>query len=70
MMQLTTKQIVAQYDYLLEMVEYQERVGNPRAVAAWKAELAAFLKRYPAIDDYDSEGNYIGAVRNENGWTP
>ena len=39
-------------------------------LAAWRAELAAFLERYPAVDDYDSEGNYIGTVRNENGWTP
>ena len=70
MLQLTTKQIVAQYDYLQEMVEYQEWVGYPRAIAAWRAELAAFLERYPAVDDYDSEGNYIGTVRNENGWTP
>jgi hypothetical protein len=32
--------------------------------------LAEFLHKFPGIDNYDSNGNYVGAVANENGWTP
>jgi hypothetical protein len=32
--------------------------------------LEQFLSIYPGIPNYDSEGNWIGPVSNENGWTP
>lgn len=28
------------------------------------------LARRPGLLDYDERGNFIGGVRNENGWTP
>ena len=28
-----------------------------------------FVARHPAVVYYDRNGRYIGAVRNENGWT-
>jgi hypothetical protein len=63
----TTEQIialVAQYDRLLETLERE-----PHSVFAQGA-LTRFLRDYPGIPDYDNRGNYIGSVRNENGWTP
>jgi hypothetical protein len=27
------------------------------------------LRQFPALHDYDSKGNYVGHVANENGWT-
>jgi hypothetical protein len=53
---------VALYNQLLEEAE----LGFHRADEA----LAAFLRKFPAIDNYDSNGNYVGPVANENGWTP
>jgi hypothetical protein len=66
----TTEQIialVAQYDRLLEAVE---TAGTDFDSAAAEWELENFLRDYPGIPDYDNRGNYIGSVRNENGWTP
>lgn len=31
---------------------------------------AAVIKSYPNLIDYDAKGNFVGSVRNENGWTP
>lgn len=47
---------VAQYNVLLEE-------GSDEAIEN-------FLREYPAIDNYDSYGNYVGPIRNESGWTP
>ena len=33
-----------------------------------KKALKDFLARFPNIANYDSKGNWIGNVRNENGW--
>ena len=49
MLNLTTAQQVAAYNHLVEWVEYHEWVGYPRAIAAWRAELAAFVERHPGI---------------------
>jgi hypothetical protein len=57
-------ELVAQWNDLLERVE-----DAPDCPIARRA-LERFERKYPAIDDYDSAGNYIGTVRNENGWTP
>lgn len=46
---------VARYNVLLEE-------GSDEAIEN-------FLRDYPAIDNYDSYGNYVGPVHNENGWT-
>lgn len=32
--------------------------------------LKDFLAKHPNVPNYDSRGNWIGSVRNENGWTP
>lgn len=55
---------VAEYDRLLEVIERE-----PKSVFA-EAALTRFVRKYPAVMDYDSKGNYIGEVSNENGWTP
>lgn len=53
---------VALYNELLDEAE----LGSYRAGKA----LAKFLRKFPGIDNYDSNGNYVGSVANENGWTP
>ena len=55
-------QLVAQYEILLGNYELQPDNHSKKA-------LQDFLKRFPNIANYDSKGNWIGNVRNENGWT-
>jgi hypothetical protein len=33
-------------------------------------EAEAFFKKHRPAFDYDRNGNFDGATRNENGWTP
>jgi hypothetical protein len=54
-------QLVAQYEILLGNYELQPDNHSKKA-------LQDFLKRFPNIANYDSKGNWIGNVRNENGW--
>jgi hypothetical protein len=53
---------VAQFEILLDNYELQPDNHSSKA-------LKDFLKKWPNIASYDSRGNYIGQVRNENGWT-
>jgi len=53
---------VALYNVLLEEAE--------RGAEFADEILSEFLCKFPAIDNYDSAGNYVGPVANENGWTP
>ena len=55
-------QLVEQYELLMDNHERQPDGRSSKA-------LKDFLKRFPNIASYDSKGNYIGNVRNENGWT-
>ena len=57
---------VAEYNRLLDVIEGDDTYA---AIDA-ENDLEELLRQYPAIEDYDSKGNYIGEVRNENGWTP
>jgi hypothetical protein len=56
------KSLVAQYELLLDNYELQ-----PDNHSAWA--LSAFLQVYPGIKDFDSNGNFVGTPRNEDGWT-
>lgn len=56
-------ELVAQYEVLMDNYELQPDNHSKKA-------LNEFLARFPNIANYDSKGNYIGNVRNENGWTP
>ncbi len=58
--------LVAQYELLLDAVENADLAQAEIA----EGELDNFLSRFPNISNYDSRGNFIGAMRNENGWTP
>ncbi len=55
-------------DMLRNARSYFTKTRKAATVAEYK--LREFEEKYPAIDYYDSKGNYIGPVRNENGWTP
>lgn len=55
-------ELVAQYEILLGNYELQPDNHSKKA-------LQDFLKRFPNIANYDSKGNWIGNVRNENGWS-
>ena len=55
-------ELVAQYDILLGNYELQPDNHSKKA-------LRDFLDRFPGIPNYDSKGNWVGSVRNENGWT-
>jgi len=55
------KSIVAQYELLLDNYELQP--DNHTANA-----LQVFLREYPGVKDFDSEGNFVGTPRNEDGW--
>lgn len=57
---------VAEYNRLLEVIEGDD----PYAAIDAENDLEDLLERYPNVADYDERGNYIGEVRNENGWTP
>lgn len=54
---------VAKYEILMDNYELQPDNHSSKA-------LKDFLKLWPNIANYDSRGNYVGSVRNENGWTP
>jgi hypothetical protein len=58
--------LVAEYEKLLDAVESADLAQAEIA----EGELDNFLSRFPNIANYDSRGNYIGTMRNENGWTP
>ncbi len=58
--------LVAEYEKLLDAVESADLAQAEIA----EGELDNFLSRFPNIANYDSRGNFIGAMRNENGWTP
>lgn len=58
--------LVAQYNKLLEDVESEDYF----VAAAAEDALEEFLAEFPNIGNYDSRGNYVGSVSNENGWTP
>ena len=54
--------LVAEYEAILERVEEGDLFAEE--------DLELFLEDYPNIGSYDSRGNFVGAVSNENGWTP
>ena len=56
-------ELIAQYNVLMDNYELQPDNHSKRA-------LQDFLARFPNIPNYDEKGNWIGNVRNENGWTP
>lgn len=58
--------LVAEYNRLLDVIEGDDT----HAALDAENDLEELFRQYPALDDYDSEGNYVGEVRNENGWTP
>lgn len=62
---LSIRELVAEYDRLLDAF-----LTAPREdlTAADKA-LSDFIKEYPGIVDYDSDGNWIGPMSYENGWS-
>jgi hypothetical protein len=55
-------ELVAQYEILMDNYELQPDNHSKKA-------LKDFLQRHPNIPNYDSKGNWIGNVRNENGWS-
>ena len=56
-------ELVAQYEILLGNYELQPDNHSSK-------HLKDFLRQWPGIPNYDSNGNWIGSVSNENGWTP
>jgi hypothetical protein len=54
--------LVAEYNEILERIEQGDSFAEH--------DLEYFLEDYPNIGSYDSLGNYIGSMSNENGWTP
>jgi hypothetical protein len=54
---------VALYNTLLENCEAFDATDEDERF------LEEFLREYPGIVNYDSRGNWIGSVANENGWT-
>jgi len=58
--------LMAEYNRLLEA-----NAADPDEYYA-ELELETFQEDYPGIAQglWDSEGNYIAPLRNENGWTP
>jgi hypothetical protein len=57
------RELIAQYYVLMDNYELQPDNHSKRA-------LKDFLDRFPTVPNYDEKGNWIGNVRNENGWTP
>lgn len=53
--------LVELYEVLLGNYEIQPDNHSSKA-------LKEFLRAYPGIPNYDSRGNWIGSVSNENGW--
>jgi len=58
-------ELVAQYELLLDQLESADLAQAEIA----EGELDNFMERFPGIVNYDSKGNWIGNVSNENGWT-
>jgi len=58
--------LVAQYDQLLDRLNSTDINISSQA----EIDIELFLEEYPNIQNYDSKGNYVGPVANENGWTP
>jgi len=56
-------ELIAQYGILCDNYELQPDNHSKKA-------LKDFLERFPSIPNYDYKGNWVGNVRNENGWTP
>lgn len=56
-------------EWALDDSRMDEDVARDRVTKAYDA-LTIFLAQYPGIVNYDERGNWIGEVRNENGWTP
>jgi hypothetical protein len=58
--------LVAEYDRLSEYC-----AENPNDSDA-EVEFERFCEEWPGIAEglWDSKGNYVGEIRNENGWTP
>jgi len=54
--------LVEQYGILCDNYELQPDNHSSKA-------LKDFLRQWPGIPNYDSKGNWVGNVRNENGWT-
>ena len=54
---------VALYNTLLENCEAFDATDEDERF------LEEFLREYPGVMNYDSCGNWIGYVANENGWT-
>ena len=57
------RELIAQYNVLMDNFELQPDNHSKRA-------LQDFLQRFPNVPNYDEKGNWVGNVRNENGWTP
>jgi len=51
------------YEILLGNYELQPDNHSSKA-------LKDFLRKWPNIASYDSRGNYVGRMTNENGWVP
>lgn len=64
------------YEARLEVVEsILEVETDPRIIGRYRAEARRIKDRIahlsnPVLPDYDESGNFIGQVKNENGWTP
>jgi len=54
---------VALYNTLLENCEAFDATDEDDRF------LEEFLQEYPGVVNYDSRGNWIGSIANENGWT-
>ena len=48
---------------VVQLYDWLRQIGR-------EEEAAALFRLYPSLLDYDASGNYVGRVRNENGWTP
>lgn len=61
----TLKEQIAHWNELEELNEHSDTM---RALSPLEREL---LKDYRThLINYDEHGNWVGPVRNENGWTP
>lgn len=59
--------IVGEYQSLMARLEAADT--HEKAAQA-EESLEYFLTKYPNPWHYDDQGNYVGPVSNENGWTP
>jgi hypothetical protein len=51
-----------------ELVKLMDRIDT--TIHAMQNVRRQIRKEFPCLTSYDSNGNYIGPVANENGWTP